>query len=199
MRFRAGILIFMGLVLFSICAEAYKELFCNAPEIIMPEFQGYKDYNNLVCSGIEHMKEDRFDDAVFAFESALSISFLDIPNFELFPRLAMAYFRAGDIDNAKNNLLKAELSLSILIGVLKCVEVDVEDYGTSYIVRRYGHGGRLSGDAIDDVANKMCGAAYDYWYIQPSFDNTLHDAELIRRYLDVKELIVGDVTSTSAQ
>ena len=166
---------------------------CNALEIIEIG-AGFNDYNNLVCAGIEHMEAERFRDAITSFESALSMRFLDIPNFELFPRLALAYFGAGEIENAKRYLLATELSLSILIGTLKCVEGDIEEFGGSgFVTDRYGN--RVTGDVLEEVANRMCGAAYDYYYEQKSFAVTLSNAELIERYLAAKRVIEGHVKS----
>ncbi len=166
---------------------------CDALEII-DIGTGYKDYNDLVCAGIEYMKEERFMDAITSFESALSIRFLDIPNFELFPRLALAHFGAGEIENAKRSLLATELSLSILIGVLRCVEVDIEEFGVSGIVQDR-NGTRLTGEVVDEVSRRMCGPAYDYIYRQRSFEITLDNARLIERYLAAKRVIEGDAQS----
>ena len=186
-------LIFLSLAFLPIHSEASAAQNCDALEVI--EFEGYKNYNNLLCSGIAQMKEERFKDAIASFEAALSIHLFDIPNFELFPRLAMAYFGVGDLENAKHYLLATELSLSIFIGTLRCMEVDVEDFGVSYIVKnRYGV--RLSGDVVEEVANKMCGVAYDYVYEHRSFDRTLRDAELIKRYLTAKRLIDNHAQSS---
>ena len=193
MRILAKYLIFVSVVFLSIHAEAGTSSNCDAPEVI--DFaEGYKDYNNFLCSGIAQMKEEKYSDAVSSFKSALSIRLFEIPNFELYSRLAMAHFKAGDIENAKRSLLAAELSLSILIGVLTCVEVDVEDFGVSYIVVNE-YGDRLSGDVLEEVVNKMCGAAYDYYYDQSSFAVTLSNAELIKRYLAAKKSIESHAQS----
>ena len=193
MRYWVKYFIFIGFAFLSIQSEADTTHICDAIEII-DLGEGYNNYNNLLCSGIEQMKEERFEDAISPFKAALSIRFLDIPNFELLPRLAMAYFRAGDIENAKYYLSATELSLSIRISTLKCVEVEVEDFGDSHIITdRYGV--RLYGDVVEEVANRMCGAAYDYLYPQRSFSITLGNAKLITRYYAVKRLIESEEQS----
>ena len=168
MRILAKYLIFVSVVFLSIHAEADTSSNCDAPEVI-DIGEGFKYHNTLLCSGIEHMNAHRFRDAITAFETALSLRFLDVPNFELLPRLAEAYFRAGDIENAKRCLSAAELSLSILIGALRCVEVDVEEFGFSHIVQDE-FGTRVTGVVVAEVLNRMCGAAYEYIYDHRSFD-----------------------------
>ena len=193
MRYWVKYFIFIGFVFLSIQSEADTTHTCDAIEII-DLGAAYNNYNNLLCSGIEQMKEERFEDAISSFKAALSIRFLDIPNFELLSRLAMAYFRARDIENAKYYLSATELSLSILIGTLKCVEVEVEDFGANHIITdRYGV--RLYGDVVEEIVNRMCGAAYDYFYPQRSFSITLSNAKLITRYYAVKRLIESEEQS----
>ena len=79
MRILAKYLIFVSVVFLSIHAEADTSSNCDAPEVI-DIGEGFKYHNTLLCSGIEHMNAHRFRDAITAFETALSLRFLDVPN-----------------------------------------------------------------------------------------------------------------------
>ena len=192
MKIWAKCLVLASVAMLALRTEADTVHPCDTPGFL--EAPAYKNYNTLWCAGIEHMRKERFKDAITSFQSALSMRFLDIPNFQLFPQLALAYFGAGEIENAKRSLLAAELSLSILIGTLKCVEVDIEEFGVSgFVTDRYGN--RVTGDVLEDVATRMCGDAYDYYYEDRSFAVTLDNAKLIERHLAAKRLIEGHAQS----
>lgn len=152
---------------------------CDVPELI----EGNQKYNELVCAGVLHMHEKNYKEAINAFESALGTPLFEIPNFELLPRLAWAYSQAGDFQKAQGYLAKAELALSVFTGLLECRETKAG----FYLQGRYGE--RISGENSNEIAARMCGAAYDYIYKHRSLKRVVQDAELIKNYFDVKQRI----------
>ena len=108
------------------------------------------------------------------------------PIFELLPRLAWARFKQGDISAARDDLMRAELSLSVFAGLIHCQETDV-----GFHLKKNSSGERLTGKISTDVEHMMCGAAYDYIYRRETLDHVLQEAELVKRYLDVKKRIHG--------
>nr|VFJ50500.1 MAG: hypothetical protein BECKDK2373C_GA0170839_102910 [Candidatus Kentron sp. DK] len=162
----------------SICGATETQSDCDAPELV--EGSG-PEYNQLVCDGARLMAQGYYGEATKAFEAAMKIPFLDMPNFKLFPRLALAYFMAGEREKATENLEKADLSLSVLTGIVRCKE---DDRGLFFLVHE-------SGKRIDniDIVHRMCGAAYDYFYGRYSLEQVLQDAELVRRYFDIRDRI----------
>jgi len=95
----------------------------------------------------------------------------------------MVYSMAGNITKAKENSLKAELSLSVLIGNARCLETR-----NGFRLTRQDRS-TIQAAYQDEVTKRMCGAAYEYVYTQRSFKSVLHDAELIKIYFQAKALI----------
>lgn len=116
-------------------------------------------YNALVCTGVEYMDRGDYLAAAEVLEEAMNVRFFESANYVLFPRLALAYFRAGDTLKAESNLRKAELSLSIKSGVIKCVERGEDQY-----VLRRKKDGRIGLQDIpmrkeeEDIVERMCGS-----------------------------------------
>lgn len=160
---------------------------CDAPELI----EGHQEYNEFICAGILHMQEKKYKEAVDAFESALAVPLFEISNFELFPKLAWAYFRAGNLRKSQESLAKAELALSVFVGLLECIETN----DGFYLQRRNGE--RISGENSNEIAVRMCGAAFDYIYKHRSLERVLQDADLVKNYFDVKQRIVKAQQSPS--
>jgi len=154
---------------------------CEAAEIV----EGNLAYNRLVCEGARQMEQRRYAEAAKTFEMAMKIPLFEFPNFALFPRLALAFFKAGDREKAKDALQKAEISLSVLIGKMHCKEEE-QDFR---LVNQEGVSVAVHGEAISE---RMCGAAYEYIYTQRSFEIVLSDAKLIALYFEVKQEIEGD-------
>jgi hypothetical protein len=142
-------------------------------------------YNALVCQGVDQMTAGRGAEAVKTFERAMNESLFEFPNFKLFSRLALAYFRTGDRAKAIVALKKAELSLSVLIGAARCEEAEMG-------FRVVDNGGvPLDAEMQADIAGRMCGAAYDYVYSQRTLESVLSDARLIESYYQSREEIEG--------
>ena len=158
------------------------ELRCDAIELIAVA----KDYNNLVCSGIESMNAKDYKSAIRDFRQAMSIKIVEVPNFELYPRLALAYSLNGDQKKAAAALDKAELSLKIFTRIYKCVETDKgfhigkEVWGKTY---------KVKSPYIDEIANRMCGAAYEYMYERNSLEDILVESKLVNHYLEIKRTV----------
>ncbi len=131
------------------------------------------------------MQKNEYEEAIKSFEAALALHLFETPNFELFPQLAWAYFKAGDLKKAEDSLVKAELSLSVFAGIFKCEEGE----GGFYL--RDKNGARRTGTISDEVTAIMCGAAYDYIYEHRSLERVLLEAEIVKRYFDVKQRIEG--------
>ncbi len=168
-----------GFALVSGCGVAGTLSGCNISELI----QGQDYYNELVCSGIAYTASGKYARAVNLFEKALAVKLYDSPNFELFPRLAWVRFKNGNLSAAKDDLKRAELSLSVFTGLIHCQETD------KGFNLKNNAGISLAGNISDEISGVMCGAAYDYVYRRESLDRVLLEAELVKYYLDVKKKI----------
>ena len=158
---------------------------CDAPELFGKDDN---DYNRLVCEGTTHMQRQQYTQAVRAFEAAMQKTLYDSPNFVLYPRLALAYLRAGDPAKARATLKKGEIALSIFIGAVKCLETNEQ----LNVIKQAGSD---SDRAVyespywPEVSRRMCGAMYDIIYTQRSFTRVLGEAKLVQAYLDIKKEI----------
>ncbi len=172
-----------------VTAEAYAvdkpQAPCEALELFGKDDS---DYNRLVCEGVAHMQRQQYKQAARAFEAAMQKTLYDSPNFVLYPRLALAYWRAGDSAKAKAALKKGEIALSIFIGAVKCLETQE----ALDVVKRAGSDtdrAIYESPFWNEVSKRMCGGAYDVIYAQRSFARVLSEAKLVQAYLDIKEEI----------
>ena len=183
MFIRQCIKFFMGsaLAIISGCVVVDTQPVCDVPELK----HGKSYYNELVCSGVEFAESGKYADAVKSFEKAIAIRFHESTNFELFPKLAWARFKNGNFSAAKEDLKRAELSLSVFAGLIHCQETDEGFY------LKNNAGIKLTGEISSEVSRIMCGAAYDYIYRRDSLDRVLLEAELVKRYMDVEKKIIN--------
>ena len=152
---------------------------CNTSELI----NGNAGYNKLVCEGIHAMDSGDSKSAIDALEKAENIKFPESPNYKLFPRLADAYFRIGDMNNAHLYLERSRLALSLVVGVMHCEETD-----SGFYIAQFASS-KVDSPQNRDVATSMCGAAYDDIYEGRTLESTLSDSKLIEYYLAVKKKI----------
>ncbi|WP_145973481.1 hypothetical protein [Candidatus Phaeomarinobacter ectocarpi] len=159
---------------------------CSEPELLEDH---HEEYNKLICDGVRDVQEHDYSRAVDSFENALAIRLHEQPNFQLFPKLAWASFKAGQTEKAEVALEKARLSLSVFTGILKC-----EEHEDGYQLMN-PHGEPVTERLSDQVTLVMCGAAYDYVYQRQSLERVLEEAAMVERYLDVKHRI-ADVNAS---
>ena len=152
---------------------------CDVPELV----SHHPEYNGLVCAGMAYLDGKDFANAAQFFEKALAIKIHEWPNFELFPKLAWAHFKAGNPEKAKVNLLKAELALSVLVGIAKCRETATD----ILLVDR--HGNQVTGAYAEDIRNRMCAVIHDSYYGHSNLEQVLADSERIRRYFEIRDRI----------
>jgi hypothetical protein len=148
---------------------------CTVPEIV----PGNSRYNQLLCLGVEYMERREFRNAIPAFEEAMRIPLSDVPNFQLFARLALAYYWAGDSTKARENAERARLSLLVLTGAYRCEETR----STFVLVDRRGHS--VDHPDAPEIARRMCGAAYDQVYEDASLESFVSKARLVENYLTI--------------
>jgi hypothetical protein len=174
-------LIFLLLIVFctSSGVTAANSAKCAAIELI----DGARAYNNLVCNGIASMNAKRYKQAIVTLTEALNTPLHEIPNFALYSRLSMLYFLNGDTAEAEVALAKAELSLSVLFGIVECAETD-----DGFKLRRRG-GGFVNSRFEKEITQRMCGAAYEYFYQSKTLEDILQDAKLLQYYLSVRRQI----------
>ncbi|GMW07705.1 MAG: hypothetical protein AMXMBFR8_25010 [Nevskiales bacterium] len=153
--------------------------FCASLEVV----GNNAEYDRLVCEGEELMGQGRFADAAQRLEAALRIPLFEQPNFKPLPRLALAYFRSGRAKQAEMTIDEAQLALSVLADVARCVEGDAG----FFIV--YANGSPVTSLRRNETARRMCGAAYDGYYVRTTLQSFLRDAELIQYFFRVKEEI----------
>jgi hypothetical protein len=154
---------------------------CSEPEVIL----GATAYNNLVCAGIDKMQRGQFREAIHDLEQATTIRLSESPNFRLFPRLALAYFKAGDRDRANLNLELGRLSLSLLVGIYRCHQAS-----TGFILLDQT-GAPVEHPQAKEIPRRMCGAAYEYAYSKDSLEDFVRDASLVEHYLAIAKEVKG--------
>jgi len=155
---------------------------CDVPELV----NGNATYNGLVCQGVTALAQERAIDAVLFFEEAMGIRLSELPNFKLYPRLALAYWKSGDKERANDTLQKGRLALLVLVGVYHCLE---HDRGFS-LADRYGDA--VNEPFAEELARRMCGAAYEYIYVRESLRSFARDAPLVENYLRIEAIIRGN-------
>jgi hypothetical protein len=171
----AGAAIVYGLA--SPAARSADTFACNVVELYKED----PEYNKLVCNGVDLARKKRFTEAASVFESALRFNLHEYPNVALYSRLAQTYLRAGNVKGAGDNLRKAELSLAVLIGAIRCEEVE-----TGFRLRIV-NGGITASPFHEEITKQMCGKEVEDTYTQRSFKKTLYEARLIAFYLQVKK------------
>jgi hypothetical protein len=130
------------------------------------------------------MDAGRFAEAARDFEQALAIRLFEIPNFQLFPKLALAYSRAGDKRAARLNLERGRIALSLLVGVYHCDETP-----TGYLLDEAGT--PLEGPQASEIMRRMCGAIYEHIYTSSSLEGFVWRARLVEYYFTVAKEIEG--------
>ena len=138
-------------------------------------------YVVLACRGIEHMRAARYDQAAILFKEALAIPLHEAPNFELFTKFALALFRGGHDEEAKEALEMAELSLSVITGVLRCVE-RIDD-ASQTVLRKVAGGTRVSSPYEQIVVMRMCGAEQEGARILASLEEAATVGRLVEEFL----------------
>lgn len=178
-------IIAIALALFSNYVRAEVEIDCVLPK----EPTGIPiEYYKHECAGLHYMKGQQYDKAIKSYKAALALPLFEYPNFELLSRLALAYFKAGNIKKAKENLEMAGLTISVYVGVIKCGEED----------DLYDHedGEYKTGEVYEKVRNIMCGEIYEgYYEYSHSLESVLYDAELVKYYFEVKRQIEEGMNS----
>lgn len=178
--FLAVMLFVAVLAVYPRCAFAQQKTDkCNAIELV----EGGKDYNSLVCQGHEAMSVGNYRSAIDLLEKAAAIHLFETPNYKLYPTLALAYFKTGNEEKAKEYLEKARLALSIVVGIMHCEDTDssfyIAEYETQVVDSKYNK----------DIAQTMCGEAYEEAYAGRTLKGIAADAELIKYYFSVRTQI----------
>ena len=145
------------------------------------------EYNAFVCAGEDEMDKGKFKKAVLLFEKAMAIPIHEAPSFELFPTLALAYFRAGERKQAELALLKARLTISVYTGVLLCMEKN----NVSYLRWARRENDPYPDDVGHEVEKIMCGAIIEGYYVPSSLEDIVQKGELVKHYFEIKQIIRG--------
>lgn len=158
---------------------------------LVPEQHGYKEYDELVCAGIQSLNQARYQEAIEQFKRAMEIPLFEYPNFKLYSRLALANFKNGDKKKAAELLSKAEISIKIFTRIYHCKSISDDD--SSYIIEKLISGTfyRVDSPFHDEIANTMCSSAYDGIYNPEWLDGILDDSEVVKNYIEIRREIVG--------
>lgn len=157
---------------------------CDAHELQ----QGAFAYNRLVCDGIRAYDQGQYRLAIEAFENALTKPIFEYPNFELLPRLALAYHFAGEADKAQETLSLAELTFSIFFGVLRCRE---SPDGSDWFVEDRS-GNLVEHPFVERANNRMCGAILEPIYRPHSMGWVKHNCTLMGVLQEAQAQIGGN-------
>jgi hypothetical protein len=139
------------------------------------------------------MERGRYSQAIEELLRAKSMGFVEYPNFLLYPRLALAYFKSGDKVKAKETLKKAELTLLIYQGVVHCEEGDQEFHLVA------PEDVKIEPSVSEEVIGVMCGAIYEEYYHPHTLVGVIEDAKLIKHYCDVQKRIEGHSICSSSK
>ena len=164
-------------------------------------------FNELHCAAVRHMEAKDYPAAVRAFEVADDRGAFEVPRDGLLLELAWAYFKAGELEKAEVALAKAELTIAVNAGILRCLENNEKPY--FYIAKvdkildlaegiargeedslhtiQSPDRMRLKIEFIDDVEKRMCSALYHY--DREFLDKVLWEANIVQEYFDVKQRI----------
>lgn len=189
MKYLLHLLFLQLLIVPNALADGQSSSLCKAPELVVNQNQ----YNDEVCSGILMMQSNKYKVAISHFEKALQMNLLEVPNFHLLPRLALAYSAISSNEKAITLLAQAELALKVYTRILECSEKN----GKFSIVRRSWDKSYLVDSPYhDQVAAMMCGDAYAYIYQPDNLTVNIREAELVQNYLSVKKAVEALVESS---
>ncbi len=127
---------------------------CAAYEVL----QAHDTYNAMLCAGIAAYDGGRYGEAAVAFKKALDQPLFEYPNFELLPRLALAYHSSGASRLAKEYLAVSELTFSVYFGILECKEENNVYWLADHFGQKVGH------PLAERTMNRMCGAILEPIY-----------------------------------
>ena len=138
------------------------------------------------------MDAGQYVDAAKTMEEALRMEFLDVPNYALLPRLALAYYRAGRLEEAKSHLRMAELSLSLVAGVIECTVTVPFKLRTK---AKFHSGPRelKIGPEEKETISRMCGEGLTWSYGGFAIDELRLVVDELVYYWRVKDEIEGRV------
>ena len=138
----------------SATASARGDFPCEARETL----EGHGTYNGLLCAGIAAYDSGRYEEAVAAFKKALGQFLFEYPNFELLPRLALAYQKSGARRLAEEYLAESELTFSVYFEILECKE----ENNVYWLADHFGQ--RVKHPLAERTMNRMCGAILEPIY-----------------------------------
>ncbi len=159
-----------AIVLFgqSATASARGDFPCEALEVL----QGHDTYNALLCAAIAAYDDGRYKEAVTAFKKALDQPLFEYPNFELLPRLALAYHSSGASRSAEGYLAESELTFSVYFGILECREKNNVYWLADQFGQKVGH------PLAERTMNRMCGAILEPIYRPATLARIGHNCRL---------------------
>jgi hypothetical protein len=177
--FLAIAFIFLGQ---SAAASARGDFPCEAYETL----QGHDTYNGLLCSGIAAYGSGQYEDAVAALRKALDQPLFEYPNFELLPRLALAYHLSGARRLAEEYLAVSELTFSVYFGIFECKEENNVYWLADHFGQKIGH--PLAGRSM----NRMCGAILEPIYRPATLERIGHNSRLFETLRAAQIAINGE-------
>ncbi len=163
-------------------AMARGNLPCEAYEVL----QGHDTYNGLLCAGLAAYDSGQYGEAVVALREALDQPLFEYPNFELLPRLALAYQNSGDHRLAEEYLAISELTFSVYFGIFECKEENNLYWLTDYFGQKVGH------PLAERTMNRMCGAILEPIYRPATLARIGHNSRLFETLRAAQIAINGE-------
>lgn len=155
---------------------------CEAYEVL----QAHDTYNAMLCAGIAAYDGGRYEEAVAAFKKALDQPLFEYPNFELLPRLALAYHFSGARRLAEEYLAVSELTFSVYFGIFECKEENNVYWLADHFGQKIGH--PLAGRSM----NRMCGAILEPIYRPATLERIGHNSRLFETLRAAQIAINGE-------
>jgi len=151
---------------------------CDTPELVGND----RVYDTLVCSGLSQFNSHHFTAAVIDWARASQMNLDEMPNFRLLPKLALAYWKAGDPAKASETLGEAKMALEVVAGVKHCAPEGKRGLLDEWMKP-------IVDSLAVTVANRMCGEAYEDWYHRDSIQAFVRDADVMRIYLETAKVM----------
>lgn len=180
-RFPWALAIAITLLGQSATVSAREDFPCEAYEVL----QAHDTYNAMLCAGIAAYDGGRYEEAVAAFKRALDQPLFEYPNFELLPRLALAYYSSGARQLAEEYLAVSELTFSVYFGILECKEENNVYWLADYFGQKVGH------PLAERTMNRMCGAVLEPIYRPATLARVGHNSRLFETLRAAQIAITG--------
>ncbi len=163
------------------------------------ELYGSSKHGQLACDGQRKLSSGEFAEAAKLFEEAMTAPIFEVPNVDLYSKLALARHLAGDREGAEKSLQAARLAYAVELQVdyardistPRCpIHNDVTPWpGDEWIALNE----RLGSELVDQVLAEVCSEGNSG--IGPGLEGIWAFGPNLQEYFAVKSYIEGGIGS----